>query len=70
MGFKCLKATEILQGRQFTFSHCVPRIPQNDRLVPSFLAKMKILLILAKYSGKIQKQPPVEVFYEKGLQLY
>ena len=44
-------------------------LSQNDGLVPSFPAKIKILLILAKYSGKIQKQPP-EIFYEKGLQLY
>ena len=39
-------------------------LSQNDRLVPGFLAKMKTLLIPAKYSGKIQKQP-IEVFLWK-----
>ena len=51
------------------FEHRNPATIIEDRLVPSFLAKMKILLISAKYCGKLQKQPP-EVFYEKGLQLY
>ena len=40
------------------FEHRNPTAIIEDRLVPSFLVNMKILLILAKYSRKIQKQPP------------
>ena len=38
------------------FEHRNPTPFIEDRPVPSFLAEMKILLKLAKYSGKIQKQ--------------